>query len=139
MGTIIKAEPGDAVISTATGRILLNIQGKLSLLKTGGGSGGNRLSAPQEVNVTRGSKIDYTPSPTHDAIVTASLGRFFLIGPNHISIFVDGELVIPGQIIETAHATFTFPVKAGGTWSFEIGSHGGEGAWENTSTYWFFE
>lgn len=33
---LIRAEPGDAIISTATGRILLNVKGKLRLLKGGG-------------------------------------------------------------------------------------------------------
>lgn len=37
MSQIIKAEPGDAIISTGTGRVLLNVKGVLKLLKTGGG------------------------------------------------------------------------------------------------------
>ena len=74
---IVKAEPGDAVISTGTGRILLNIKGKLQLLKTGGSKIGTKYKdspvgskKQQEAESPTGRVV----SETHDTYCVIRIG-----------------------------------------------------------------
>ncbi len=137
---IVEAKPGDAIISSATGRILLNVKGKLQLFKEGakGEGGGSKLSAPREVREKREKETWYTPSATHDAIVAASWHKKLAVGPVTVQIYVDGVEVINSFLFNNV-GVWTFPVKASGTWLIIVKSKEGEGPIEYHSTYWFWE
>lgn len=57
MGEIIKAEPGDAIISSATNRILLNVNGILRKFKEGGEEQQLSVSGYQEISAAKGKTL----------------------------------------------------------------------------------
>jgi|ERR1017187_2507974 hypothetical protein len=65
---IIKAEPGDAIISTGTGRVLLNVKGILSKLRTSEESGGTTKPTTPERPGSEGIYIGGTEGIVHTRI-----------------------------------------------------------------------
>lgn len=75
---IVKAEPGDAIISSATGRVLLNVKGKLQLFKEGGKeSGGGNIGTKYETLAYTKAQQEAGPiviSADHDTYVVIEIG-----------------------------------------------------------------
>lgn len=66
MGELIKAEPGDAIISSATNRILLNVNGILRLFKEGGTEQQLSVAGYQEITEAKGQTLGVYTIPAQE-------------------------------------------------------------------------
>jgi hypothetical protein len=114
MGQLIKAEPGDAIISSATNRVLLNVNGVLRLFKE---AGEEHPFGIEEYVKQAGPffyNTVYTPSKEFITLAVISQGTT----NEHSFMYINGketaELEYHGSITP---ATFIIPI--GQTWKIK--------------------
>jgi hypothetical protein len=104
MSETIEAIPGDAIISTATGRILLNVQGKLKLLKTGEKPGSFKIHVSTSAAFPQGYS-----SSRHEVGETALVCIHTIDSPGtEIKITVDGNQLFAEPITIAQNASVSF-------------------------------